>query len=282
MKRLVLLSAACALALSSCGRVNSPAAPTGRVAYGLDAYGQLVTFGLDNAAASVRSTELTGLNIGDTVVDLDVFNRDGRLYALTDTGRLYQVDTATGAVTLNTSGNLGAPRVMDFNPAALRLRVFSTGDMNYRLTPATGAETGGTVTADGMLMYAATDARAGQNPNLVAAAYTNSFQGYTPVVADFTPATTLFSVDADQDTLVLHTVGPAFSTLTTVGALGVNVSAEMTGFDIAGTNEAYLTSSDGTNTTLYTLDLGTGRATMKSTINGVALKAFAVMLSPRP
>lgn len=282
MKRLVLLSAACALALSSCGRGNSPAAPTGRVAYGLDAYGQLVTFGLDNAAVSVRYTELTGLNTGDTLVDLDVFNRDGRLYALSDTGRLYQVDTATGAVTLNTSGNLGAPRVMDFNPAALRLRIFSTGDMNYRLTPATGTATDGTVTADGMLMYAATDARAGQNPNLVAAAYTNSFQGYTPVVADFNPATTLFSVDADQDTLVLHTVGPAFSTLTTVGALGVNVSAEMTGFDIAGTNEAYLTSSDGTNTTLHTLDLGTGRATMKSTINGVALKAFAVMLSPHP
>lgn len=281
MRRLTLLPVACALALSSCGLTNSPVAPSGRVAYGLDAQGRLVTFGLDNASVSVTTRALTGLGVGETLVDLDVFNKDGALYALTDTGKLYRVDTATGALTLNTSGSLGAPRVMDFNPAALRLRVFSTGDMNYRLTPATGSPTDGAVTDDGMLMYAATDANAGKNPNLVAAAYTNSFQGYQPVMADFNPPTTLYSVDADLDTLVTHTVGPAFSTLNTVGTLGVDAGAGMTGFDIAGTNEAYLTTSSGTNTMLYTLNLSTGRATLKSTINGVALKAFAVILSPR-
>lgn len=275
MKRLALLSATCALALSACG-INSPIAPTGRTAYGLDAQGRLVTFGVDNAPVSVSRMSLTGLGAGETLVDLDVFNKDGNLYALSDVGKLYGVNTTTGALTANTSGNLGAPRVIDFNPAALRLRVFSTGDMNYRLTPGDG-----TVTADGTLTYAATDANAGKDPNLVAAAYTNSFQGYQPVMADFNPPTTLYSVDADLDTLVTHTVGPAFSTLNTVGALGVNVSAEMTGFDIAGTNEAYLSSSNGTDTVLYTLDLTTGKATAKSTIKGLGLRAFAVGLSPR-
>jgi len=286
---MALLSAAAILTLSACGG-SQPAAPSGLTAYGLDEYGRLVTFGTDNAANSVRRMNLTGLGAGETLVDLDVFNQDGNLYALTDTGRLYQVNTQTGGLTLNTSGNLGAPRVMDFNPAALRLRVFSTGDMNYRLTPAPGstASPAGTVTNDGMLMYAATDPSAGKNPNLVAAAYTNSFRGYQPVVADFDPATTLYSIDADQGTLVRHssTAAPApmgnFSTLNTVGTLGVTTGAEMTGFDIAGERTAFLTASNATGTTLYTLDLATGKATEKSRIGGLTLKAFALALPTRP
>ncbi|MEF2279318.1 DUF4394 domain-containing protein [Deinococcus sp. YIM 134068] len=280
MKRLALLSATCALALSACG-LNSPVAPTGRTAYGLDTSGRLVVFGTDNATVSVVRVTLTGLGAGETLVDLDVFNGNGSLYALSDTGKLYLVNTSTGVLTANTGGSLGAPRVMDFNPAALRLRVFSTGDMNYRLTPATGTANDGTVTADGTLAYAASDANTGKDPNLVAAAYTNSFQGYQPVVADYTPATTLYSLDADLDTLVTHTGGPAFSTLNTVGTLGVDVSAERTGFDIAGTNEAYLTAGGSATTTLYTLDLTTGKATVKSVIPGLVLKAFAVQLSTR-
>lgn len=286
MKRLALLSATCALALSACGGMRAPAAPQGLTAYGLDTQGRLVTFGTDNAASSLRRMAVTGLGSGETLVDLDVFNKDGMLYAMSNTGRLYMVNTNTGALTLNTSGTLGTPQVIDFNPAALRLRVFSAGDMNYRLTPATGSAADGTVTPDGMLMYAATDTNVGKNPNLVAAAYTNSFKGYQPVMADFDPATTLFSIDADLDILVRHssTAAPAptgnFSTLNTVGPLGVNV-AGMTGFDIAGTSGAYLTSTNGTNTMLYTLNLTTGTATARGTVNGLALKAFALALPTR-
>lgn len=270
MKRIALLSATCALVLSACTGMRPPAAPQGMTAYGLDAQGRLVTFGTDNAADSVKRTAITGLGAGETLVDLDVFNRDGNLYGLTDTGKLYQVDTQTGALTLNTSGNLGAPRVIDFNPAAERLRVFSTGDMNYRLTPTTGV-----VTDDGMLAYALTDKNAGKNPNLVAAAYINSFKGSKP------DATTLYSIDADLGILVMHTVGPAFSTLNTVGELGVTTGAEMTGFDIAGEKTAFLTASNSVGTTLYTLDLATGKATEKSKISGLTLKAFAVALPTR-
>jgi hypothetical protein len=283
MKRIALLSATCALALSACTTLRPPAAPQGLTAYGLDTQGQLVTFGTDNAASSVKRMNITGLGAGDTLVDLDVFNQDGNLYALSDTGKLYQVNTQTGALTLNTSGSLGAPRVIDFNPAAERLRVFSTGDMNYRLTPAPGsaASPAGTVTDDGMLTYATTDTNAGKNPNLVAAAYTNSFKGFKPTT-EYTPTTTLYSIDADLGILVSHSVGPAFSTLNTVGALGVATGAEMTGFDIAGEKNAFLTASSGTGTTLYTLDLATGKATEKSKVGGLTLKAFALALPTRP
>ncbi|GGK22178.1 hypothetical protein GCM10008955_14600 [Deinococcus malanensis] len=288
MKRLALLSATSTLALTACFTVRSPDAPMGMTAYGLDAQGQLVIFGTDNPTNSTRRLALTGLASGEVLVDLDVFNRDGMLYALSDRGTLYSVNTTTGALTRNVgTAAMGTPTVMDFNPAAERLRVFSNGDLNFRLTPATGSSTDGTVTADGTLMYAQTDpANAGRNPNLVAAAYTNSFRMFKPTT-EYTPATTLFSIDADTDMLVSHTNSPApaptgnFSTLNVVGALGVDVSAGRTGFDIAGENSALLSVSNGTSTTLYTVNLATGRATTKSTLDGVSLKAFALALPAR-
>ncbi|MFC4637583.1 DUF4394 domain-containing protein [Deinococcus hohokamensis] len=287
MHRIALLSAACALALSACSTLTPPEAPQGLTAYGLDAQGQLVTFGTDNAERSVTRLSLTGLGASETLVDLDVFNRDGMLYALSSAGTLYSVNTTTGALTRNTSGALGTPQVIDFNPAAERLRVFSAGDLNYRLTPATGSATDGALTADGMLMYAADSSAAGRDPNLVAAAYTNSFRGFKPTT-EYTPATTLLSIDADLDALIRHsnTAAPApagnFSTLNVVGALGVNVSAGQTGFDIAGENNAMLSVANGTSTTLYSLDLATGRATTRATLSGVSLKAFALALPTRP
>lgn len=286
MKRLALLSATCALTLAACSNVRTPEAPTGMTAYGLDAQGQLVIFGTENPTNSTRRVALSGLASGEMLVDLDVFNRDGALYALSDKGTLYSVNTTSGVLTRNVgTAALGAPTVIDFNPAAERLRVFSAGDLNFRLTPATGGQADGTVTADGTLMYA--DTNAGRDPNLVAAAYTNSFRMFKPTT-EYTPATTLFSIDADTDTLLRHTSSAApapagnFSTLNVVGPLGVDVSAGWTGFDIAGESSALLSVSNGSSTTLYTVDLATGRATTRSTLNAVSLKAFALALPTRP
>ncbi|GAA4006156.1 DUF4394 domain-containing protein [Deinococcus rubellus] len=243
MNRLMLPSAAllAALSLAACSPksvvVPTPEAPQGRVVYGLTGSGRLAVFGLGNPAASLTTRDVTGLG-DERLTDIDSNTNGGALTGLSASGKLYTIDPASGAATFTVvaaATGVGTPEVIDFNPAAQRLRVLSAGDMNYRLTPATTAATAGAVTADGQLMYLAGDANAGKNPNLVAAAYTNSFKNFKPEAT----ATTLYSVDADLDILVKHTstVLPApagnFSTLNTVGPLGIDATAN-TGFDIVG------------------------------------------------
>ncbi|MDL2343361.1 DUF4394 domain-containing protein [Deinococcus sp. MIMF12] len=280
MKRLALLSATLALALSACGTMKAPAAPQGLTAYGLDTQGRLVTFGTDNATQSLKRTAVTGLGSSETLIDLDVRNTDNRLYAMSDTGKLYRLDPATGALTADGSSLTAGitPVAIDFNPAANRLRVLAETDRNFRLTlnaaPVPTASPAGTVTDDGMLMYVGGT----PNPNLVAAAYTNSFNNSAAGAINAGTMTTLYSVDADQDTLVIHSVGPQFSTLAPVGKLGVDAMKGMTGFDIAGADMAYLSVSMGGNTMLYTVNLTTGAATSRSTVSGLALRSFALAL----
>ncbi|GGK94908.1 DUF4394 domain-containing protein [Deinococcus radiotolerans] len=278
MKHAALLSLA-ALTLASCAMTRTPAAPAGQVAYGLGS-NTLYTFGLDNPQASLRSLTINGLGNGETLVDLDVRNTDGQLYGVTSSGKVYRIDATTGWTTDDSSVTLNGTSVVavDFNPAANRLRVLGTGDFNARHTLA-GAPVPATTgtTADGTFAYAPTDVNAGKNPNLVAAAYTNSFNDTGK--ANSGQSTTLYSVDADLDALITHPAagGPTFNTLQTVGALGVNVTPGRTGLDIAGANLAVLSSAGATNTTLYTVNLTSGQATQKGTVN-VALSSVALKL----
>ncbi|TSA87825.1 DUF4394 domain-containing protein [Deinococcus detaillensis] len=293
MNKIILPSAAlfAALSLAACTSLpvpkpdpkpNVPAAPQGRLVYGLTSSGQLAKFGADNASASLTTTSITGLGSGETLADIDFNTNGGLLTGLTTNGKLYTINTDSGAATFTVSAaapGVGTPQVIDFNPAAQRLRVLSAGDINYRLTPATTAATSGTVTADGTLTFLSTDANTGKNPNLVAAAYTNSFKDFKP--DGTTSTTTLYSVDADLDILVKHTsaadAAGTFSILNTIGALGVDATAN-TGFDIYGLDEAYLSVSAGTSTTLYSLNLATGAATLKTIIPSLTLRSVAVVL----
>jgi len=275
LTRFALLAAVSSVALAACNSTPVPETATGRMAYGIDAAGQLAQFGLGNAGASYSTRAFTGLGAGETLVDLDFWNKDSALYALSSNGTLYKVDPATGALTKDSMGALATPAAMDFNPAAGRLRVFSTADDNFRITPATGA-----VTADGKLVYTSTDVKTGTNPTLTAAAYTNSFAGSTPAATE----TALYSIDAGTDTLVMHTSATGtgttagnFSNLNTVGNLNIDVPNGATGFDIVGQNEAYLSVSSGTDTTLYSVDLITGATTQTATFKG-NLKTLAVTL----
>jgi len=285
MKRLILISVTGTLALSACNTVLPPAAPQGITAYGLSTQGQLVTFGTDNAAASAARMNVSGLPSGETLVDLDVRNTDNQLYAISSAGKVYRLELANRAATAtpdNSALTGVAPVTIDFNPFANRLRLFGEGDRNFRLTlnavPVSPppAPVAGTLTDDGTLAYAT----GGANPDLVAAAYTQSFDNSgTGSLNSGTPNPALYSIDADKDALVLHSVAPQFNTLTVVGSLGVDAMKGMTGFDIAGADAAYLSVSTGGNTMLYTVNLTTGAATMKSTITGLALKSFALSLA---
>ncbi|WP_424950676.1 DUF4394 domain-containing protein [Deinococcus sp.] len=276
-----LIFAALSLTLAACSQTVVP--PSGMLAYGLDTSGKLVTFGLGNASSSATSKAITGLNSGDTLVDLDFNPYNGSLYAFAANGQVYTVDTGTGAATANTTpiGTLAAYKT-DFNPVANRVRVFDSAANNFRLSvdpPPGVASPKGTISVDGKLAYAAGDANAAKTPNLMGAAYTNSYYNGGAGSGAAPTGTSLYSVDATTNTLDLHTGTPTFNTLTTVGGLGVTLGSNV-GFDIStsggngGTNTAYLVNDK----TLYTVNLTSGVATQVATLS-TSLKALALALS---
>lgn len=234
---------------------------------------QLVQFDtLSPGAILGASPAISGLAPNDRIVDIDFYPVNNLLHGLGTSGNLYRIDPATGAATLDVSpqASIGTPRDMDFNPAADRLRVFSANNANYRLTPSvnTAGSTGanaGLVSSDGTLAYAS----GGASPNLVGAAYTNNFDG--------TPSTTLYSIDANADALVIHTGAPQFSSLTIVGPLGFDVG-ELVGFDISGaTTIAYVSNGNA----LFTANLTNGALTSLGTIGGTLdVESIAVVPTP--
>lgn len=141
--------------------------------------------------------------------------------------------------------------------------MLSAGDQNYRITQGTGL-----VSNDGIFSFAAADLNAGANPALVSAAYLNSFVGAS--------STTLFTLDMDLDILVSHSGTPQFSTLNTIGSLGIDLGAGA-GFDIVDTdNKAFL--SNGQN--LYSINLGTGALSSLGAIGGNGVIGLAVVPEP--
>jgi Domain of unknown function (DUF4394) len=230
----------------------------------------LVVFnsGNTNKTKTVGITGITG-----NLVGIDFRPADSKLYGVTDDNRIYTIDSTTGTAQLV----MNSPTVpftldgnsfgVDFNPVPDRLRVVSDANQNLRLNQNTGGiaiNPDGTQAIDVPLAYAPDDPNAGQNPNIVAAAYTNNFAGTT--------TTTLFDIDSDLDILVRQgginvppgTPSPNGGQLRTIGQLGIDFG-EKGGLDIF--------SSDGQNTafaasgsTLYSIDLNTGAATTLGTI----------------
>ena len=243
--------------------LHPPAAPT---VLGLTTDNQLAAFD-PKAPNTITSTmPITGLNAGDNVIGIDIRPKDGLLYALTRAGALYTVNPSTGAATLKVtlaadpadatapfSALTGTRFSVDFNPAADRLRVIGDGGQNLRINADTGATT--------------TDAdinRAAAAPMVLAAAYTNSFDGAA--------STMLFNLDAASDVLTLQ-APPNDGTLTNVGALGSDISGTA-GFDIAGGANglalAALRSGASGPFTLYSVSLTTGAATLYRNTTGNA------------
>lgn len=216
------------------------------------------------------SPAISGLNPGDSIVDIDYYPVNGLLHGLGRSGVLYRINRMTGAATIDVTpqASLGTPQDMDFNPAADRLRIFSAGDANFRLTPSvnTAGSTGasaGLVSSDGTLTFPA-----GGNPNLVGAAYTNNFDG--------TATTTLYSIDADLDSLIIHSGAPQFSTLAVVGGLGVNVGQNV-GFDISPSGATFVSSGND----LFSINLVTGALSPIGTIGSdLFVETIAVVPAP--
>src|SRR3954467_10443435 len=132
------------------------------------------TNNLPNPPAAVP---VTGMQGGETLVDIDQRPGTGQLYGVGTTGRVYVLDPTSGVATqvgaAATFTHTGMFFGIDINPVADRIRFVSTDEDNVRLSPIDGS--------------AFTDAFLPPPGNVVANAYTNNVAGAT--------STTLFDID---------------------------------------------------------------------------------------
>jgi len=225
-------------------------------------------FSFDTAAPGAGSAAIaiSGLSAGDSVLGIDFRPTNGVLYGLGASGRLYTINSTTGAATLASTlsiGLIGGDYDISFNPTVDRLRIVGTSGQNLRVNVDTGA-----VTVDGTLAYAAGDANATVSPRIVGAGYTNQNAGTVAT-------TTLYDLDAANATLVTQ-APPNNGTLNTVGRLGVS---GIVSFDIDGrTGTAYA----ATNSALYQVNLATGAASSIGTFSSASLSDFALTPVPEP
>ena len=253
------------------GPQGPPGADTGRTIYGVDGANRLIAFGAIRPDMVFHNVPIQGLEAGETIEGIDIRPTDGVLYALGSSSRIYTIDPMTGMATA--AGAMpfepmldGTAFGFDFNPVPDRIRTHSDARQNLRLVPGTGAV--GVV--DGTLTYVTGDEAAGVDPVLVGTAYTNS----VPAAA----TTMLYAVDANRGTLV-RLPDPNAGLIETVGSLGTTTTLDV-GFDIIGSNgTAYvtLTSTGGTRSTLYVVELATGVLLPVGNVeHGMPLRGIAV------
>jgi Domain of unknown function (DUF4394) len=241
------------LAVAAAATVTAAsAAASAAPALGLVGDRTLVLFDTDEPEVTV-TVEVAGV---DRLLGIDVRPADGMVYGVAADGAVVTIDPATGAATkvamLETVVPENGPVVVDFNPAADKLRLMS-GVRNLRADVDTGK-----VTTDGHLAFEAGDMHAGEAPDIVAAAYVNS-RGKPEKTA-------MYDIDATVVTLVQQT-SPHDGTLAAIGKLGLDPASSYA-FDVHtaadGANTAWL-AADGT---LHTVDLVTGAATAVAEISG--------------
>ncbi len=227
-----------------------PASPVDLV--GLTDDNMLVLFTSDRPGEDKR---IAVSGISGRLLGIDYRPANGQLYAISEEANLYTIDPATGAsalvCTLTVSFDGGLHSGFDFNPQSDRLRLVGANGRNLRSHPEIGA-----TASDAPLAYAEEDPHSGTKPTIAAAAYTNSVYA--------APSTKLFNIDSGLDLLVLQDP-PNDGALETVGPLGIDFDAAG-GFDIVsdgtGRNSAFAAS----RSTLYAIDLETGKAARLGTI----------------
>jgi len=251
---------------------------------GLTSTSNLVTFDSATPGTINNSVAITGLQAGETLLGIDRRPANGVVYGLGSTSRLYTINTTTGVATA-VSATPFAPALtgtafgFDFNPVPDRIRVVSTDASNFRLNPNDGTLAG----TDTPLAYAAGDSGSGVTPRVVGSAYTNNVNGAA--------VTTLFGIDSNRDVLVEQggpngVPSPNGGVLSTIGTgLGFNTS-DLVGFDVSGISGlafASLTPNTGGPSQLFTINLGTGTATLVGTIgSGLTLTGLAANVGVVP
>lgn len=232
-----------------------------------------------------QPTNITNLQSGDNILGVDVRPKDGLLYALGTSGRLYTISTTAGANFASATqgpvlqaangssfnGLTGNDFGFDFNPMTDRLRVVSNTGQSLSIDVDAGTATQQTALNPG-------------NPGVTAAAYDNNVVNAT--------ATTLYVIDSSNDSLFTQgvpTTMPANGTLTLKGKLG-DPNFDITGsngFDISGRTGnavAALTLASNTGSSdLFNINLSSGFAQRVNTIGGgERIRGLAFSTAPAP
>jgi len=240
--------------------------------YAVDTSNHLLKFDSATPGTVDSSISITGLAVPatETIRGIDFRPATGELYALginnavgDDEGRIYKLNVTTGVLTqvgvtpFKSDFQDGDDYAFDFNPSVDRIRVVTDRDENVRVNPNTGALAG----SDSALS-------AGVNPQIVGLAYDHNFENATD--------TTLYGIDNATDSLV--TIGgingvpsPNGGVVTVVGALGVPFTNFKVGFDIeghTGTGYVVLRPTGSGLTSLFTINLATGAATLVGAVGG--------------
>jgi hypothetical protein len=228
---------------------------------GLNSQNQLSRFDTANIGAATN-IDITGLADGDRFVGIDIRPKDGKVYGISLSNRIYTIDEMTGAATFVAAlsspviqANLGYG--IDFNPVAdfgtaASLRLVSSAGGNFAINAATGL--------------------VGNEANTIAPGYSGVAYSNSMLLPAGAPAsTTLYYIDANNDTLAMATTAFNTPTITTVGSLGVDV-LKANGFEITGAGQAFAAFNVDAGTSLatgiYSINLSTGAATLLGTYNG--------------
>ncbi len=244
------------------------APPPNETILALTAGNNLLRFS-SNAPGTILSTHaITGLQANESMRGLAVRPSTGELFGVAtvspsagviSSSTLYVINPITGAASVIGSGPFtptltNASIDLGFDPSSDQLRIVGSTGQNLRLNAGTGLA----VAADTALAFAAGDAHAGAVPAIVG--------------GDYSGSRTFFAIESALDLLVR--VGTTTSAnggqLNTIGALGIDTSGQ-TGLDISrvtGTAFAVLTGPGAVSSSLYTLNLATGAATLIGTIGG--------------
>lgn len=224
--------------------ITGLAIPTEAVAYAVNLSNELLIFNPVKPATPVAKI-IMGMQPGENVIGIDFRPVNGQLYAAGSTGRLYTLNTSSGAAAMVGVAPFtvlnGTSFGFDFNPTVDRIRLVSDKGQNLRLNP-----------NDGLL--AATDGNLNpSSPMVTGAAYTNNFAGAT--------TTTLYDIDT-QSNKIFKQDPPNMGTLVEVGPISFDVDVN-DGFDIGGTSgTAYAILSANSGAKIYTINLQTGAATV--------------------
>lgn len=228
--------------------------------YALSTNNTLLTLNAKNVSSVTKTSTITGLQAGETMMSIDFRPATGQLYGVGSTSRVYTINTQTGAAlavgaTAFTPAISGTALSIDFNPTVDRIRLVTSSGQNLRLNPETG-----TVAATDLAINGVTGASIG------ATAYTSNKAGAS--------ATVLYVIDPVTDKLYKQDP-PNDGKLVEVGTLSYDV--ETAGdFDIDASGTVIVAAlKTGGKTNLFNIDLSSGKATkianeFTTTILGIA------------